>query len=43
MPAENWLPINRKDEDTDMVLRACIANLDKMKTCQPPKEEELSP
>ena len=28
VPEENWLPINRKDEDMDIVLRAYVANLE---------------
>ena len=43
VPEENWLPINRKDEDMDIVLRVYIADLEKMKTWQVPKAEKLSP
>ena len=42
MPEENWLPINRKDEDMDIVLRAYVADLEKMKTWQAPKAEKLT-
>ncbi len=42
VPEENWLPINRKDEDMDIVLRVYIADLEKMKTWQVPKAEKLS-
>ena len=38
---ENWLPINRKDEDMDIVLRAYVADLEKMKTWTAPKAEKL--
>jgi hypothetical protein len=41
VPEENWLPINRKDEDMDIVLRAYVADLDKMKTWQAPRAEKL--
>jgi hypothetical protein len=42
VPEENWLPINRKDEDMDIVLRAYVPDLEKMKTWQAPKAEKLS-
>jgi len=38
---ENWLPINRKDEDLDIVLRVYVPDLEKMKTWQAPKAEKL--
>jgi hypothetical protein len=43
VPEENWLPINRKDEDMDIVLRIYEADLDKMQTWKAPKAEKLSP
>ena len=39
VPEENWLPINRKDEDMDIVLRAYVADLEKMKTWTAPEAE----
>jgi hypothetical protein len=42
VPEENWLPINRKDEDMDIVLRVYIADLEKMKTWQVPKAEKIT-
>ena len=42
MPEENWLPINRKDEDMDIVLRAYVADLEKMKTWHAPKAEKIT-
>jgi hypothetical protein len=42
VPEENWLPINRKDEDMDIVLRAYVADLEKMKTWQAPKAEKIT-
>ena len=41
VPEENWLPINRKDEDMDIVLRVYVADLEKMKTWTAPKAEKL--
>jgi hypothetical protein len=41
VPEENWLLINRKDEDMDIVLRAYVADLEKMKTWTAPKAETL--
>ncbi len=40
-PEENWLPINRKDENMDIVLRVYVPDLEKMKTWTPPKAERL--
>ena len=42
VPEENWLPINRKDEDMDIVLRVYVADLEKMKTWSAPKAEKLA-
>ena len=39
VPEENWLPVNRKDEDMDIVLRAYVADLERMKTWTAPKAE----
>jgi len=41
VPEENWLPINRKDEEIDIILRVYVADLKKMKTWQAPKAEKL--
>ncbi len=41
VPEENWLPISRKDEDMDIVLRVYVSDLEKMKTWQAPKAEKL--
>jgi len=41
VPEENWLPINRKDEDMDIVLRVYVPDLEKMKTWEAPKAEKL--
>ena len=41
VPEENWLPINRKDEVMDLVLRIYVPDLEKMKTWKAPKAEML--
>jgi hypothetical protein len=39
VPVENWLPINRKDEDMDIVVRVYVPDLEKMKAWTPPRAE----
>ena len=41
VPEENWLPINRKDENLDMIMRIYVPDLEKLKTWSPPKAELL--
>jgi hypothetical protein len=41
VPEENWLPINRKDEVMDLVLRIYVPDLEKMKTWKAPKAEKV--
>jgi hypothetical protein len=41
VPDENWLPIERKDEAIDALLRIYIPDMEKMKTWQTPKAEML--
>lgn len=41
IPEENWLPINRKDENLDMIMRIYVPDLVKLKTWSPPKAELL--
>ena len=41
VPEENWLPLNRKDEEIDVILRVYVADLEKMKTWVPPVAEKL--
>jgi hypothetical protein len=41
VPEENWLPINRKDEDLSVNLRIYVPDMEKMKTWEPPKAEKL--
>ena len=42
VPEENWLPINRKDENLSVNLRIYIPDVEKMKTWQAPKAEMIS-
>ena len=41
VPEENWLPINRKDEAMDLVLRIYVPDLEKLKTWKAPKAEKV--
>ena len=41
IPEENWLPLNRKDEDIDLILRVYVPDLVKMETWHAPKAEKL--
>ncbi len=41
VPDENWLPINRKDENLDIILRIYVPDLDKYKTWKTPRAEKL--
>ena len=41
VPEENWLPIERKDEDLSVNLRIYVPDAGKMKTWQPPKAEVI--
>jgi hypothetical protein len=41
VPEENWLPIERKDEAIDAMLRLYIPDMEKMKTWQTPKAKLL--
>ena len=38
---ENWLPINRQDENIDIILRVYVPDLEKMKTWQAPMAEKV--
>ena len=42
VPLENWLPINRKDQGIDIILRVYAPDLEKMKTWEAPKAEKIS-
>lgn len=39
VPAENWLPINRKDKNLDIILRIYVPDLQKLQTWKPPQAE----
>jgi hypothetical protein len=41
VPEENWLPINRKDENLDVILRIYVPDFEKYKNWSPPKAEIL--
>jgi len=41
VPEENWLPINRKDEEIDLILRIYVPDMEKMKTWKAPMAEKL--
>jgi len=41
VPEENWLPINRKDENLSMNLRIYVPDAEKMKTWKAPRAEQL--
>ena len=41
VPEENWLPINRKDEDLDIVMRIYAPDMEKLKTWNTPRAEML--
>ena len=41
VPEENWLPLNRKDQEIDVILRTYVPDLEKMKTWDAPVAEKL--
>jgi hypothetical protein len=41
VPPENWLPINRQDEDIDVILRVYVPDLDAVESWSPPAAERL--
>ncbi len=41
VPEENWLPLNRQDEEVDIILRIYVPDLEKMKTWNPPVAVKL--
>ena len=42
VPEENWLPINRKDEDLSINLRIYVPDPEKMKSWQAPRAERIA-
>jgi hypothetical protein len=43
VPAENWLPITRKDLGIDVIMRVYVPDLKKMKTWKAPMAEKVGP
>ena len=43
VPEENWLPINRKDEDMDVILRIYVPDLEALETWELPRAERIEP
>jgi hypothetical protein len=41
VPEENWLPLNRKDEEIDLILRVYVPDLERMKNWIAPMAEKL--
>jgi hypothetical protein len=41
VPEENWLPINRKDEGIGAIMRIYVPDMEKMKTWNAPKAENI--
>jgi hypothetical protein len=41
VPAENWLPIIRKDEGLDVVMRIYAPDLEKLKTWKSPQADKI--
>jgi hypothetical protein len=41
VPEENWLPINRKDENMDIILRIYVPDLEKLKAWETPGAEMI--
>jgi hypothetical protein len=41
VPEDNWLPINRKDEDMDVILRIYVPDLEALETWELPKAERI--
>ncbi len=42
VPEENWLPINRKDEKIDLIMRIYVPDLAKLRSWIAPKAEKLA-
>jgi hypothetical protein len=42
VPSENWLPINRKDENLDLIMRLYIPDLEKFRSWSVPKAEMIT-
>jgi len=42
VPEENWLPLNRKDEEIDLILRIYVPDMEKMKTWKAPVAQKIN-
>ena len=42
VPEENWLPIERKDEDIDAVMRLYVPDLERFRAWTPPLAEKVA-
>ena len=42
VPEENWLPLNRKDEEIDLILRIYVPDMEKMKTWKVPTAQKIN-
>jgi hypothetical protein len=42
VPEENWLPLNRKDEEIDLILRIYVPDMEKMKTWKAPVAQKVN-
>jgi hypothetical protein len=41
VPEDNWLPISRKDEDMDVILRIYVPDLEALETWELPTAERI--
>ena len=41
VPEENWLPINRGDEDVDVIMRIYAPDLERFATWRPPAARKI--
>ena len=41
VPEKNWLPINRKNEEIDLILRIYVPDMEKIKTWKPPTAQKI--
>ena len=42
VPEENWLPLNRKDEEIDLILRIYVPDMEKIKTWKAPVAQKIN-
>jgi len=42
VPEENWLPLNRKDEEIDLILRIYVPDMEKIKTWKAPVAQKVN-